>query len=53
MPAPRKTVKKINERQETTTLPADEIRGAGEVFDRDEEEDQQDLQRMIEKELEK
>ena len=24
---------KINERQETTTLPADEIRGAGEVFD--------------------
>ena len=53
VPAPRKTVKKINERQETTTLPADEIRGAGEVFDRDEEEDQQDLQRMIEKELEK
>ena len=53
VPAPRKTVKKINERQETTTLPADEIRGAGEVFDRNEEEDQQDLQRMIEKELEK
>lgn len=50
--APRKTVKKINERQETTTLPADEIRESDEIQDSVWEEEQ-DLQRMIEKELER